>query len=85
LSFGIGTNLTNNTKWTWPRDAEPRGTFGSFSVVIKPSEVMRPDGTWVSTVKLSDNPNKAVWSPERVALFKEIFWAEWMETQNVSV
>lgn len=85
LSFGIGTNLTNNTKWTYPRKQEPLGPFGSFSVVIKPSEVQRSDGTWVSTVKLSDNPNKAVWSPKRVALFKEIFWAKGMETQSVSV
>ena len=85
LSFGIGTNLTNNTKGTYPRKKEPLGPFGSFSVVIKPSEVQRPDGSWVSTVKLSDNPTKAVWSPERVTLFKEIFWAEWMETQSVSV
>jgi len=85
LSFGIGTNLTNNTKWTWPREVEPSGPFGSFSVVIKPSEVQRPDGTWVSTVKLSDNPTKAVWSPDRVALFKKIFWAEWMQAHSVSV
>jgi len=81
----IGTNLTNNTKWTWPRDSEPYGPFGSFSVVIKPSEVQRPDKTWVSTVKLSDNPTKAVWSPERVELFKNIFWAEWMSAHSVSV
>jgi len=81
----IGTNLTNNTKWTWPRDVEPHGPFGSFSVVIKPSEVKRPDGTWVSTVKLSDNPTKAVWAPERVELFKNIFWAEWMSAHSVSV
>lgn len=85
LSFGIGTNLTNNTKWTYPREQEPHGPFGSFSVVIKPSEVQRPDGRWVSTVKLSDNPTKAVGSPERVALFKKIFWAEGMQAQSVSV
>jgi len=60
LTFGVGTNLTNNTKGTWPRESEPHGPFGSFSVVVKPSEVQRPDGTWVSTVKLSDNPTKAV-------------------------
>ena len=85
LSFGIGTNLTNNTKWSYPRPEEPLGPFGSFSVVIKPSEVQRPDGTWVSTVKLSDNPTKAVWSPERVELFKEIFWSAWVVDQEVSV
>lgn len=59
LTFGIGTNLTNNTKETFPK-AETFGPFGSFSVVVKPTAVQRPDGEWVSTVKLSDNPNKAM-------------------------
>ena len=85
LSFWVGTNLTNNTKWTWPREIEPYGPYGSFSVVIKPSEVMRDDGTWVSTVKLSDNPEKAVGSPDRVALFKEIFWVAGSKRQEVQV
>lgn len=69
----MGTNLTNNTKGTWPREKESYGPFGSFSVVVKPMEVQRPDGTWTSTVKLSDNPNKAMGSQERVTLFKNIF------------
>ncbi|USN56142.1 MAG: hypothetical protein H6765_08125 [Candidatus Peribacteria bacterium] len=73
LSFGIGTNLTNNTKGTRPRNTEPFGPFGSFSVVIKPSAVQRPDGSRVSCVKLSDNPSKAVGDAQRVQLFKEIF------------
>ncbi len=85
LTFGIGTNLTNNTKNTWPRENETLGPFGSFSVVVKPNEVQRPDGTWVSTVKLSDNPQKAMGSPERVALFKNIFWIAGMKEQSVSV
>jgi len=85
LSFGIGTNLTNNTKGTWPREDEPHGPFGSFSVVIKPSEVQRPDGTWVSCVKLSDNPTKAVWSPERIELFKKTFGSDGMQEHSVSV
>ena len=85
LSFGIGTNLTNNTKWTYPREDEPHGPFGSFSVVIKPSEVQRQDGSWVSTVKLSDNPTKAVWSPQRVQLFKEIFGAAGMQEHELLV
>jgi nicotinate phosphoribosyltransferase len=73
LTFGIGTNLTNNTKGTWPRASEPHGPFGSFSVVIKPDAVQRPNGEWVSCVKLSDNPTKATGSKERVELFKRIF------------
>jgi nicotinic acid phosphoribosyltransferase len=43
IAFGIGTNLTNNTKNTWPRNDEHKSLFGSFSVVIKPSRVQRPD------------------------------------------
>ena len=56
LTFGIGTNLTNNTKSTLPAEKEIFGPFGSFSVVIKPDAVYRPqEARWVSTVKLSDS------------------------------
>lgn len=86
LGFAIGTNLTNNTKGLWPRKKEQYGPFWSFSVVIKPSEIWREDlWEWVSCVKLSDNPTKAVWSPERVKLFQSIFWAEWMSAHSVNV
>ncbi len=45
-----------------------------MSIVVKPDAVWRPDrGEWISCVKLSDNPNKAMGSPERVALFKKTF------------
>ena len=84
LTFGIWTNLTNNTKNTYPIE-ETHGDFGSFSVVIKPSEVKRPDGTWVSCVKLSDNPTKATWSKDRVELFKKIFWVDGVEEKEVNV
>ena len=82
---GIGTSLTNNTKGTFPEEKETMWPFGSFSVVIKANEVQRPDGTWVSCVKLSDNPNKAVGSKERVELFKKTFWADGMQEQTVIV
>jgi nicotinate phosphoribosyltransferase len=85
ITFGVGTNLTNNTKGTWPRDDEPYGPFGSFSVVVKPSEVRRPDGTWVSCVKLSDNPTKATGAKTRVEKFKWIFGVKWMESHTVAV
>ncbi|MDC0506045.1 hypothetical protein OAN96_00445 [Candidatus Gracilibacteria bacterium] len=85
LSYGIGTNLSNNTKGTWPRETEPFGPFGSFSVVIKPSKIQRSDGTWVSTVKLSDNPEKAVGSKQRVQKFKNIFGSEGVQRENVFV
>ena len=79
------THLSNNTKWTWPRETEPYGPFWSFSVVVKPCRVKRPDGTWVSTVKLSDNPDKAVWETNRVDKFKKIFWSDGVEVQEVLV
>jgi nicotinate phosphoribosyltransferase len=86
LTHGFGTGLTNNTKWTFPKAKESYGPFGSFSVVIKPESIWREDrGEWVSCVKLSDNPNKAKWSPERVALFKKTFGVEGMEKQEVVV
>lgn len=84
LSFGIGTNLSNNTKGTYPIP-ETHGPFGSFSVVIKPARVQRPDGTWVSTVKLSDNFEKAMGDKKRVELFKKIFWNEGMDQQETLV
>ena len=73
LTYGWGTGLTNNTKGLFPREKENLGPFGSFSVVVKPDAVKRSDGTWVSCVKLSDNPNKAIGSPEQVELFKKTF------------
>ncbi len=85
LTYGWGTGLTNNTKGLFPREKENFGPFGSFSVVVKPDAVKRSDGTWVSCVKLSDNPNKAIGSPERVELFKKTFWVAGMSEQNVVV
>ncbi len=84
LTFGIGTNLSNNTKGTYPIP-ETHGPFGSFSVVIKPSKVQRPDGTWVSTVKLSDNFEKAMGEKNRVEFFKNIFGNEGMNQQETLV
>jgi nicotinate phosphoribosyltransferase len=85
LTYGWGTGLTNNTKGLFPREKENFGPFGSFSVVIKPDAVQRQDGTWTSCVKLSDNPNKAMGSPDRVELFKKTFGMVGMEKQEVSV
>jgi hypothetical protein len=36
-------------------------------------------------VKLSDNPEKAVWDTDRVQFFKEIFWADGVKSQEVLV
>lgn len=81
-----GTELSNNTKGTLPKDREKFWPFGSMSIVIKPDAVWREDrNEWVSCVKLSDNLNKAMWSPDRVYLFKKTFGVEGMEKQTVVV
>ena len=85
IAFWIGTNLTNNTKNTWPRNDENKSLFGSFSVVIKPSRVQRADWNWASTVKLSDNPNKATWEIQRVEKFKQIFGVSGFESEKVEI
>jgi nicotinate phosphoribosyltransferase len=85
LTFGIGTSLTNNTKGTIPSSKELFGPFGSMSVVIKPQSIIRPDGTPMSTVKLSDNPEKAMGSPERVDLMLRTFGGAGMARQEVVV
>ncbi len=85
LSYGWWTNATNNSKGTWPRETENMWPFGSFSVVIKPTEVQRPDGTWMSTVKLSDNPWKHIWEESRLNYIKGIFGNIWVEQQEILV
>lgn len=86
LGFGWWTTLTNNTTWLFPKEKETLWPWGAFSIVIKPDAVWRPDrGEWVSCVKLSDNPSKAMWWPERVDLFKKTFGVEGMEDQKVIV
>ncbi|MDD3793518.1 MAG: hypothetical protein PHI37_01805 [Candidatus Gracilibacteria bacterium] len=85
LPFGIGTNLSNNTKGTFPKEKENFGPFGSFSVVIKPNKVKRPNGTWVSCVKLSDNFTKATGERSRVELFRKTFGQDGAEKKEVFV
>jgi nicotinate phosphoribosyltransferase len=63
LSFGWGTLLTNDFRGLAPDDA-----LAPFSLVCKAvSANGRP------TVKLSDNPAKAVGPPELVARYKRVF------------
>ena len=85
LLFGIWTHLSNNTKNTFPRTQQPLWPFWSFSVVIKPNRVKRPDGTRISCVKLSDNINKASGEAKRVELFKKTFGQDGIEKTEVSV
>jgi len=61
MSFGIGTNFTNDV------GVKP------MNMVIKLSEVYNPNcSEWVSTVKLSDNPGKHTGNPEEIELAKRI-------------
>ncbi|MBL7058062.1 hypothetical protein ISS03_01875 [Patescibacteria group bacterium] len=74
----IGTNLGNNCSNVWPLVDDPG--FKPFSMVIKATEA---NGR--SAVKLSDNPNKAMGSPERVERFKKIFGVRNIREQEVLV
>ncbi len=60
ISFGIGTNLTNDV------GLEP------MNIVMKLTEVLTSDGVWVPTVKLSDEPGKHTGNPEMIGLAKKI-------------
>ena len=63
LSFGWGTLLTNDF-----RGLAPERGLDPFSLVCK---VVSADGR--PTVKLSDNPSKAMGPPEEVARYKRVF------------
>ncbi len=63
VSFGWGTNLTNDF-----RELVPDGRLDAFSLVCKAvSANGRP------TVKLSDNPNKAMGPDDEIARYKRVF------------
>jgi nicotinate phosphoribosyltransferase len=63
VSFGWGTMLTNDFRWLVPGDG-----LAPFSLVCKAvSANGRP------TVKLSDNPNKAMGPADEIARYKRVF------------
>jgi nicotinate phosphoribosyltransferase len=62
-SFGWGTYLTNDFRGLVPDDA-----LAPFSLVCKP---IAADGQ--PTVKLSDNPNKALGPADQIARYKRVF------------
>ena len=63
LSFGWGTLLTNDFRGFAPGDG-----LAPFSLVCKAAAANgRP------TVKLSDNPAKAMGPPEQIARYKRVF------------
>ncbi len=64
ISFGIGTNLTNDV------GLEP------MNIVIKLTEVLTSDQVWVPTVKLSDEPGKHTGDPKMIDLAKSILRIE---------
>ena len=75
VSFGWGTLLTNDFRGLVSNDA-----LKPFSLVCK---VVSADGR--STVKLSDNPNKAMGPKEEVERYKQIFGVNQQVTQPVIV
>jgi len=63
VSFGWGTNLTNDF-----RGLAPRGELDAFSLVCK---AVSANGN--PTVKLSDNPNKAIGPADEIERYKKVF------------
>jgi len=77
MSFGWGTNLTNDFEGCAPK---PNGGLGAISLVCKVSEANgRP------AVKLSDNPNKATGNLEEIARYLRVFGEEGRLAQPVSI
>ena len=75
VSFGWGTLLTNDF-----RNLEKQGKLDPFSLVCKATKA-----NGVQTVKLSDNPNKAMGPNSLVARYKEIFDVGHQESLEVLV
>ena len=75
LSFGWGTRLTNDF-----RDLVPNGRLDPFSLVCK---VVSAGGK--PTVKLSDNPKKAMGPADQIARYKSVFKVGEQEEMAVEV
>jgi nicotinate phosphoribosyltransferase len=77
MSFGWGTNLTNDFEGCAPK---PDDRLNAISLVCKVSEANgRP------ALKLSDNPNKALGAPADIARYLRVFGAEGRVEQPVSI
>ena len=77
MSFGWGTNLTNDFEGCAPK---PIDQLNAISLVCKVTEANgRP------AVKLSDNPNKAVGTPGEIARYLKVFGAEGRVEQAVRI
>jgi nicotinate phosphoribosyltransferase len=77
MSFGWGTNLTNDFEGCAPK---PIDQLNAISLVCKVTEA---DGR--PAVKLSDNPNKAVGTPAEIARYLRVFGAEGRVEQPVLI
>ena len=75
LGFGWGTLLTNDF-----RGLAPEGGLDPFSLVCK---VISADGR--PTVKLSDNPNKAVGPAHEIERYRRVFGIRQQERRKVVV
>jgi len=60
MSFGIGTNLTNDVG------------SEAMNIVIKMTQTSPKDEEWIEVIKLSDEPNKHTGNKNAIALAKEI-------------
>jgi nicotinate phosphoribosyltransferase len=75
VSFGWGTNLTNDF-----RGLVPDGGLDAFSLVCK---AVRANGN--PTVKLSDNPNKAMGPRDEIERYKRVFGVGDQQAMDVLV
>lgn len=75
VSFGWGTNLTNDF-----RGLVPNGGLDAFSLVCKATHA-----NGKPTVKLSDNPNKATGPKDQIARYRKVFDVGTQTPQAVSV
>ena len=75
VSFGWGTNLTNDF-----RGLVSDGSLDAFSLVCKPIKANEK-----STVKLSDNLNKAMGPSEEINRYKRVFGIEQQKSFDIFV
>ena len=78
LSFGWGTNLTNDFV-----GCAPAGVDGQLKAISLVCKVVEADGR--PAVKLSDNPNKVLGPPDEVERYRRIFGLAGMKAEPVVV
>jgi nicotinate phosphoribosyltransferase len=78
LSFGWGTNLTNDFL-----GCAPAGVDGELRAISLVCKVVEADGH--PAVKLSDNPNKALGPPDELERYRRVFGANGMAKLPVEI